>query len=45
MKRLQLYNELLREILKSYSGITVGTDEYDDIQDYLEDDNINTALN
>lgn len=45
MKRLQLYNELLREILKSYSGITVGTDEYDDIQDYLEDDNISQALN
>lgn len=39
MKRFQLYNELLREILKSYSGITEGTDEYDDIQDYLEDDN------
>lgn len=45
MKRFQLYNELLREILKSYSGITVGTDEYDDIQDYLEDDNISQALN
>lgn len=45
MKRFQLYNELLREILKSYSGITEGTDEYDDIQDYLEDDNINQALN
>lgn len=45
MKRYQLYNELLREILKSYSGITEGTDEYDDIQDYLEDDNISQALN
>ncbi|MBV3389117.1 hypothetical protein [Segatella copri] len=45
MKRFQLYNELLREILKSYSGITEGTDEYDDIQDYLEDDNISQALN
>lgn len=45
MKRFQLYNELLREILKSYSRITEGTDEYDDIQDYLEDDNISQALN
>ena len=33
MKRFQLYKELLWEILKSYSGFTEGTDEYDDIQD------------
>lgn len=45
MKRFQLYKELLREILKSYSGITKRTDEYDDIQDFLEDDNIIQALN
>ena len=40
MKRFQLYKELLWEILKSYSGITKRTDEYEDIQDFLEDDNI-----
>lgn len=45
MKRFQLYKELLWEILKSYSGITKRTDEYEDIQDYLEDDNISQALN
>lgn len=44
MKRFQLYKELLGEVLKSYSGITKGTDEYDDIQDFLEDDNIRQAL-
>ena len=44
MKRLQLYKELLWEILKSYSGITKRTDEYNDIQDFLEDDNISQAL-
>lgn len=44
MKRFQLYKELLREILKSYSGITKRTDEYEDIQDFLEDDNISQAL-
>ena len=44
MKRFQLYKELLWEILKSYSGITKRTDEYDDIQDFLEDDNISQAL-
>lgn len=45
MKRFQLYKELLGDILKSYSGITKGTDDYDDIQDFLEDDNIIQALN
>lgn len=44
MKRFQLYKELLREILTSYSGITKRTDEYEDIQDFLEDDNISQAL-
>lgn len=44
MKRLQLYKELLWEILKSYSGITKRTDEYNDIQDFLEDENISQAL-
>lgn len=44
MKRFQLYKELLGEILKSYSGITKRTDEYEDIQDFLEDDNISQAL-
>ena len=44
MKRFQLYKELLWEILKSYSGITKRTDEYEDIQDFLEDDNIIQAL-
>lgn len=44
MKRFQLYKELLWEILKSYSGITKRTDEYEDIQDFLEDDNISQAL-
>lgn len=45
MKRFQLYKILFGEILKSYSGITKGTDEYNDIQDFLEDDNISQALN
>lgn len=44
MKRFQLYKELLWEILKSYSGITKRTDEYEDIQDFLEDGNISQAL-
>lgn len=44
MIRFQLYKELLGEILKSYSGITKRTDEYEDIQDFLEDDNISQAL-
>lgn len=44
MKRFQLYKELLWEILTSYSGITKRTDEYEDIQDFLEDDNISQAL-
>lgn len=44
MKRFQLYKELLGEILKSYSEITKRTDEYEDIQDFLEDDNISQAL-
>lgn len=44
MKRFKLYKELLWEILKSYSGITKRTDEYEDIQDFLEDDNISQAL-
>lgn len=44
MKRFQLYKDLLLGILKSYSGITKRTDEYEDIQDFLEDDNISQAL-
>lgn len=44
MKRFQLYKELLGDILKSYSGIIKGTDDYDDIQDFLEDDNIIQAF-
>lgn len=45
MKRLQLYKDILERILKSYSGLNSGSDEYADIQDYLDDDNIVSALN
>lgn len=44
MKRLQLYKDFLKKILKSYSGLSSGSDKYVDIQDYLDDDNILSAL-
>lgn len=45
MKRLQLYKDFLQAVLKSYSGIPKATDEYADIQDYLDNDNIEMVLN
>ena len=44
MKRLEIYNHLLSNVLKNYSGINNGSDEYCDIQDYLDNDNIIQAL-
>lgn len=44
MSRLQLYKEILYKILKSYSGLSSESDTYADIQDYLDDDNILSAL-
>jgi len=45
MKRLQLFKDFLQTVLKSYSGIPKATDEYADIQDYLDNDNIEMVLN
>ena len=44
MKRLERYKHLLSNVLKNYSGINNGSDEYCDIQDYLDNDNIIQAL-
>lgn len=44
MKRLTLYKNLFGIILTHYSGIQMGTDDYVDIQDYLDNDNITGAL-
>ena len=44
MKRLEIYKHLLSNVLKNYSGINNGSDEYCDIQDYLDNDNIIQAL-
>lgn len=44
MKRLGIYKHLLSNVLKNYSGINNGSDEYCDIQDYLDNDNIIQAL-
>ena len=44
MKRLEIYKHLLSNVLKNYSGINNGYDEYCDIQDYLDNDNIIQAL-
>ena len=44
MKRLEVYKHLLSNVLKNYSGINNGSDEYCDIQDYLDNDNIIQAL-
>ena len=44
MNRLQLYKQLLSNVLNSYSGIAQGSDDYYDIQDYLDSDNIIQAL-
>lgn len=44
MKRLELYKGLLKNILKKYSGISSGSDDYEDINDYLDNDNVGQAL-
>ncbi len=44
MKRVELYKNLLENILNQYSGIYKGSDDFADIQDYLEDSNIAQAL-
>ena len=44
MKRLTLYKDLLGFILNNYSGIPKGTEDYYDIQDYLDSDNVTYAL-
>ena len=44
MKRLTLYKNLFGFILNNYSGIPKGTDDYDDVQDYLDSDNVTYAL-
>lgn len=44
MKRLTLYKNLFGFILTHYSGIQNGTDDYVDIQDYLDNDNVTDAL-
>lgn len=44
MKRLTLYKDLFGFILNNYSGITKGTEDYDDVQDYLDSDNVTYAL-
>lgn len=44
MKRLTLYKDLFGFILNNYSGIPKGTDDYDDVQDYLDSDNVTYAL-
>lgn len=44
MKRLALYKDLFGFILNNYSGIPKGTDDYDDVQDYLDSDNVTYAL-
>lgn len=44
MKRVELYKNLLENILKQYSGINSGSDDFADVQDYLDDRNIIQAL-
>lgn len=44
MKRLNLYRNLLGLVLSQYSGIRKETDEYEDIHDYLDNDNVVQAL-
>lgn len=44
MKRLEIYKQILLNVLKNYSGINNGSDEYCDIQDYLDNDDIIQAL-
>lgn len=44
MKRLTLYKDLFGFILNNYSGIPKGAEDYDDIQDYLDSDNVMYAL-
>lgn len=44
MKRLTLYKDLFGFILNNYSGIPKETDDYDDVQDYLDSDNVTYAL-
>lgn len=44
MKRLTLYKDLFGFILNNYSCIPKGTDDYDDVQDYLDSDNVTYAL-
>lgn len=44
MKRLTLYKDLFGFILNNYSGIPKGTEDYYDIQDYLDSDNVTYAL-
>lgn len=44
MKRLTLYKDLFGFILNNYSGIPKGAEDYYDIQDYLDSDNVTYAL-
>lgn len=44
MNRLDLYKGLLKNILVKYSGLSSETDDYEDINDYLDNDNIEQAL-
>lgn len=44
MKRLTLYKDLFGFILNNYSGIPKETEDYYDIQDYLDSDNVTYAL-
>lgn len=44
MNRLDLYKGLLKNILVKYSGLSSETDVYEDINDYLDNDNIEQAL-
>lgn len=44
MKRVELYKNLLENILNQYSGINKGSEDFVDIQDYLDNSNIIQAL-
>ena len=44
MKRLDIYKSLLSCVLKKYSGLSSNNENYEDISDYIEDENITSAL-
>lgn len=43
MVRIELYKSILRLILKDYSGLMVTSSDYQDINDYIDDDNVEDA--